>query len=424
MESIQFGSPPPAPVRRRGESNADFEFRVIEHELLAHLPPHLEWRVHPVRIPRVFWSRGSALAANARRAAFLDDGQRQDGDCWYTINTLDARMRPMRGREPPTRLPRMLLLHAWSWGLPMWISNMASFCESYQVHAIDLLGWGGSSRPPFHQLFHATPEAAQDFFIEAIEAWRRSVGLERFVLVGHSMGGHIAAAYYLRYPDAVSKLVLSSPIGLGGYQPREAPNLAAAVRNALIHRVWVATPHRLASLAGHGTLRRYVLTHLGNPDAPAFGDRSETRVRLVFEYVLASIHRGPGISGEAAFAVLGSPTRGWNLPLDTGLRAALTRRRRWTAPVVIMYGEHDWIDPAYVLEHLWPAVHEAGRLHVYLVEGAKHHAYKENAAQFEAIVMWGEGGAAACGVREAPTLVGRRPAYARLGARIPDVHYT
>ena len=35
----------------------------------------------------------------------------------------------------------------------------------------------------------------EQYFIDGIERWRRSVGLERVVLLGHSFGGYFAACY-------------------------------------------------------------------------------------------------------------------------------------------------------------------------------------------------------------------------------------
>ena len=39
---------------------------------------------------------------------------------------------------------------------------------------------------------------AQSFFVDAIEEWRVAMGIERFVLVGHSLGAVIVTAYAVK----------------------------------------------------------------------------------------------------------------------------------------------------------------------------------------------------------------------------------
>lgn len=55
---------------------------------------------------------------------------------------------------------------------------------------------------------------AEHFFLSSLEAWRQSVGVEKMILVGHSLGGYLASAYTVRYPEHVSGLILVSPAGV------------------------------------------------------------------------------------------------------------------------------------------------------------------------------------------------------------------
>jgi cardiolipin-specific phospholipase len=47
-----------------------------------------------------------------------------------------------------------------------------------------------------------------------LEEWRIQRKIERFTLMGHSLGGYLAVAYALKYPGRLKKLILASPAGI------------------------------------------------------------------------------------------------------------------------------------------------------------------------------------------------------------------
>ncbi|XP_054722810.1 1-acylglycerol-3-phosphate O-acyltransferase ABHD5-like, partial [Uloborus diversus] len=104
----------------------------------------------------------------------------------------------------------LVLLHGFAGGVGLWLMNLDSLSASRPIYAIDLLGFGQSSRPDFSS---DALEAEMQFFI-SLEKWRTAVGLDKFILLGHSMGGYIAASYALHYPARVALLILVDPWGL------------------------------------------------------------------------------------------------------------------------------------------------------------------------------------------------------------------
>jgi pimeloyl-ACP methyl ester carboxylesterase len=73
----------------------------------------------------------------------------------------------------------------------------------------DLKGHGLSDKPGAPGEY--TLARVADHAVEVMDA----VGVERGALVGHSMGGAIAAAVALRHPERVSRLALLAPVGFG-----------------------------------------------------------------------------------------------------------------------------------------------------------------------------------------------------------------
>lgn len=57
-------------------------------------------------------------------------------------------------------------------------------------------------------------EQAENFFLDALSAWHKELKLGKMVLMGHSLGGYLAATYALRHPEDVQHLILVCPAGL------------------------------------------------------------------------------------------------------------------------------------------------------------------------------------------------------------------
>jgi abhydrolase domain-containing protein 5 len=79
----------------------------------------------------------------------------------------------------------------------------------FLIEWLYFLGFGRSSRP----VFSTDALDAEREFVQSIEEWRREMQLEKFVLLGHSMGGFLATSYAIRYPNRVSHVILADPWG-------------------------------------------------------------------------------------------------------------------------------------------------------------------------------------------------------------------
>ncbi|HNP73583.1 MAG TPA: alpha/beta fold hydrolase [Kouleothrix sp.] len=100
----------------------------------------------------------------------------------------------------------LVLLHGFSGSTRWWGRNVAALARQFQVYIPDLAGFGQSrSAVPF-ELADAARHVAR---------WMDQAGLERASMVGHSMGGLIAAELAADAPERVARLVLVDSAGLG-----------------------------------------------------------------------------------------------------------------------------------------------------------------------------------------------------------------
>ena len=107
-------------------------------------------------------------------------------------------------------LENLVLIHGFGGSGVMFYKMLKDLSQTYKVYSIDLLGMGLSSRPNFDC---TTTKETIDYFIDSIEKWRIGVGLEKFILAGHSFGGYMSCQYAVKYSSYVTKLILISPLG-------------------------------------------------------------------------------------------------------------------------------------------------------------------------------------------------------------------
>ena len=102
--------------------------------------------------------------------------------------------------------PPLVYLHSAMGEGVMWLPFMQTWSKRFRVHVPQHPGYGASTG--FDRI-----DAIEDMAFAYAELFD-ALGLEEFVLVGHSLGGWIAAEYAVRWPERVTKLVISGAPGL------------------------------------------------------------------------------------------------------------------------------------------------------------------------------------------------------------------
>jgi pimeloyl-ACP methyl ester carboxylesterase len=121
----------------------------------------------------------------------------------------------------------LILLHGLGSNAKAWLRNMEAWGEQYHVIAVDLPGYGRSTKGalPYSLSFYA------QVVVEMLDA----LEVESAVLGGHSMGGQIAIIAGLEYPERVDRLVLFSPAGVESFEEGEGQWLSGALTPEFVH---------------------------------------------------------------------------------------------------------------------------------------------------------------------------------------------
>ena len=103
----------------------------------------------------------------------------------------------------------LVMIHGFGCGIPQFYKNFDHLHSNRKLYAIDLPGFARSTRVNF------TPDAekCEQEFVDYIEKWREGVGLEKFILLGHSLGAFLSCCYTMRHPNRVRHLILDDPWG-------------------------------------------------------------------------------------------------------------------------------------------------------------------------------------------------------------------
>jgi pimeloyl-ACP methyl ester carboxylesterase len=269
-----------------------------------------------------------------------------------------VRYRTIHGHRRAFRMtgsgPALLLLHGIGDSSESWAHLMEDLARDHTVIAPDLLGHGDSAKPRADYSVAAYANGMRDLL--------EVLGVDRVTVVGHSLGGGVAAQFAYQYPERCERLVL---VATGGV----ARDVTVLLRVASLPLAEVfLLPLRFLPRGLTGPLLLEGLRLLGNDVAR---DREE------FTKVVARLH-----DDEARVAF----SRTLRSVVDWRGQVVTLRDRCYLAeaiPTLVVWGAHDGVIPAShatLLEAAMPAA----RVEVF--ENAGHAPHHSDPARFVALL--------------------------------------
>jgi len=251
--------------------------------------------------------------------------------------------------------PDVLLLHGLGGAKTSFLPIAAALATRFRVHAIDLPGFGASTKPLL------APYTAR-YFADTVREAMDALGIAKAHLVGNSMGGRIAIEVGLCHPERVRRLGLLCPAVAFVQRTYERVVRLARPELGLV-------PHALARPLVEGRLR----SMFADPAAvdPALLEAAAEAFRRTY--------RSAG--ARAAFL-----TAARNLYLDPpfGARGFYPRLAELEAPALFVWGELDPLISAGNLRHVAEWLPRAEQV---VLDGCGHVPQVERAAEVAALVQ-------------------------------------
>jgi pimeloyl-ACP methyl ester carboxylesterase len=221
--------------------------------------------------------------------------------------------------------------------------------DGYRVHAVDLPGFGGSSKP-------ATAPYNANWFADKVGGVLDALDIESAHLVGNSMGGRVALEIGLRHPERVRSIAALCPAV--AFVKRDFHPLVRLLRPEL-----GLLPHRLR----RGMVERQLWSLFCDPDAldPSVGDV----VVDEFQRIYGSAGARVAFYASARNIYLDKPFgRGGFYPRLAGLEP----------PALFVWGTHDQLIPAGFRRHVEEWLPSAEQI---VLDGCGHVPQVERAEQ-------------------------------------------
>ncbi len=235
------------------------------------------------------------------------------------------------------RGPSLVFVHGYLGGAAIWQDQIAHYADDFDVIAPDLAGFGESVEL-------VAPNRIATHARDVLDLLDR-LGVDRFALVGHSMGGMVVQEMAVHAPERIDRLVLYGTGPLGAMPDRFEP--IAVSRQRLIAEGVAANAQRIAAT-----------WFLHGVDAPAYPSCAALGEGVSLQTALASLDAMEAWDGREGLA-------------------------RIAAPTLVLWGDRDrsycWEQP----EALWRGINDC-RLGV--VPDSAHNIHLEKVGIFHALL--------------------------------------
>jgi len=232
--------------------------------------------------------------------------------------------------------PALLLLHGHPQSHVMWHRVADELARHFQVVALDLRGYGDSSRPASPDGEH-TNYSKRVMARDAVQVMQQ-LGHERFMLCAHDRGARVAHRLVLDHPHAVSRMMLLDIAPTLAMYEQTSERFA----RAYWHWFFLIQPPPLPERLIASDPASYVTSVMG---------RRHAGLAVFDPRALAEYQRCVSLPGSA-HAICEDYRASASVDLDHD-RADRAAGRRLALPLMVLWGRHGTVGECFDVLSLW-----------------------------------------------------------------------
>lgn len=276
-----------------------------------------------------FWNGCTALGAISISPEELKLKYGTQEDEYLDVDGLQVRYRD-EGEGPV-----IIMLHGVCSSLETWDKWTKILKDQYRIIRLDIPGFGLTGPAPDKRLYTI------DHAVEFLNRFANQLDLEKFNLVGNSLGGYISWNYSLRYPHKVEKMILIDSVGYA----QDMPGMLRFASNPIIRPT-----------SRHMMPRRF----LDKSVEQAYGDKSKATLEVKQRYFDFAMREGNKQAYIDVFVELRRKSH------EESLSKGISNIE---VPVLVMWGTKDeWIP----IDHLERYRKDLRSARYVVYEGAGH----------------------------------------------------
>ncbi|CAD5117875.1 unnamed protein product [Dimorphilus gyrociliatus] len=206
------------------------------------------------------------------------------------------------------------------------------------------------------------------------------MGIDKMILLGHSLGGFLTTSYAIRYPERVEHLIVVDGWGFA-VMPQNGSERTPVPRWIKILASMLSPFNPFAGIRALGFVGKHLIRKFRPDLIQTFSSVTEDEPTVVADYIYYSNSRKP--SGESAFKAM-TMSFGW------AKNPMLSRIHKLSekVPMTMIYGSRSWISDSsgWEAKRRRQEENENCFVDVHIIKNAGHHVYANQSEEFNNLI--------------------------------------